>query len=167
LSLYKEGNCTLLCREHAAQKIGKKIVLHTRTIYKQKKKNCMKRSFIITLCLLMAGFAMQVNGQTNVTIVTDANFEKEVLFSKDMVLVYFYASWSGPCRIANPVITKFANDYKGKVKVCKIDADDNPTVNTKYNTKSLPTVLIFKDGTLIDKETQIIKAERLKKMCRL
>ena len=86
----------------------------------------MKRSFIITLCLLMAGFAMQVNGQTNVTIVTDANFEKEVLFSKDMVLVYFYASWSGPCRIANPVITKFANDYKGKVKVCKIDADDNP-----------------------------------------
>lgn len=126
----------------------------------------MKRSFIITLCLLMAGFAMQVNGQTNVTIVTDANFEKEVLFSKDMVLVYFYASWIGPCRIANPVITKFANDYKGKVKVCKVDVDAVPNLTNRCGIIKYPTVLIYNNGNLMNTTNTII-AENLKKMCYL
>ncbi|OGH06983.1 MAG: thioredoxin [Candidatus Levybacteria bacterium RBG_16_35_11] len=77
---------------------------------------------------------------------TDSTFDSEVLKSETPVLVDFWAPWCPPCRILGPVIEELANEFKDKVKVGKLDVDQNQQTASKYGIMSLPTVLLFKDG---------------------
>jgi thioredoxin 1 len=82
---------------------------------------------------------------------TDANWETEVLKSQTPVLVDFWAAWCGPCRQIAPFVEDLARDYKGKVKVGKLNVDENDEVAQKYQILSIPTLLFFKDGKLASK----------------
>jgi len=84
------------------------------------------------------------------TQVTDASFEHEVLESEVLVLVDFWAPWCGPCRMVAPVVEEISRDYEGRVKVVKLDTDQNPQVANKYGIRSIPTLMIFKDGQKLD-----------------
>lgn len=77
---------------------------------------------------------------------TDQNFETEVIKSKTPVLVDFWATWCGPCLMAAPIIEELAKEYEGKVKVGKLNVDENSQAAEKYGVMSIPTVIIFKDG---------------------
>ena len=85
--------------------------------------------------------------------ITDDNFETEVIKSENPVLIDFWAAWCGPCRIIAPIVEELASEYSGKAKVGKLDVDDNQQTAIKYGVRSIPTLLIFKDGEL--KETII------------
>ncbi len=86
----------------------------------------------------------------NVIEGTDANFEQEVLKSDIPVLVDFWAPWCGPCRMVAPVVEQLANQYAGKLKVVKINTDENQAVSMQYGIRSIPTLGIFKDGKVVD-----------------
>ncbi|MDF1618364.1 thioredoxin [Petrocella sp. FN5] len=81
---------------------------------------------------------------------TDANFEAEVLKSEVPVLVDFYADWCGPCKMMAPSIEQLANEYEGKVKIGKLDVDTNGVTAQHYRVMSIPTLLIFKGGEVVD-----------------
>jgi len=82
----------------------------------------------------------------NVLEINDGNFESEVLKSAEPFLLDFSAVWCGPCKALAPIVDKLADEYKGKVKVGKLDIDDSPAVATKLAIKSVPTIVIFKGG---------------------
>ena len=79
--------------------------------------------------------------------VNSANFEQEVLKAETPVLVDFYAEWCGPCKMAEPIINKLADEFTGKVKIVKLNVDENQEIAQQYQVMSIPTVIIFKAGT--------------------
>jgi thioredoxin 1 len=81
-----------------------------------------------------------------VVVFTDQNFEKEVLKSEMGVLVDFWAPWCGPCQMVEPVIEELAKEFNGKVKIGKLNVDENPRIAAKYGVMSIPTVVFFKEG---------------------
>ena len=83
--------------------------------------------------------------------VIDANFEQEVLKSDIPVLVDFWAPWCGPCLMVAPIVEKIAEEYKGRLKVCKVNVDEASNTASRYNIMSIPTLAIFKDGEVVDK----------------
>jgi thioredoxin 1 len=85
----------------------------------------------------------------NIKELTDANFEAEVLKSDVPTLVDFWAVWCGPCKQIAPMVDALANDYKGRLKVAKLDVDHNQIVAQQYSVKSIPTLLIFKGGKVV------------------
>jgi thioredoxin len=85
----------------------------------------------------------------SLTTVTDSNFESEVLKSQQPVLIDFWATWCAPCRAIAPVVEQLAKDYAGKLKVAKVDIDQNPKVPTQYDVRSIPTLLVFKHGKVV------------------
>ena len=98
----------------------------------------------------------------NVKEFTDSNFESEVLKSSTPVLVDFWAEWCGPCRMLGPTIEKLANDYNGKVKVGKVDTDANRDVAIKYGISSIPTVIVFNGGQVVNKWVGLRKEAEFK-----
>ena len=86
----------------------------------------------------------------NVIEFSDQSFDSSVLESDVPVLVDFWAVWCGPCKAIAPIIEEIANDYDGKVKVGKVDVDNNNQVAMKYGIRSIPTLLLFKDGEVVD-----------------
>jgi thioredoxin 1 len=86
-------------------------------------------------------------------VVSDANFDTEILKSETPALVDFWAAWCGPCRAIAPVVEELAQDYQGKVKVAKMNVDDNPKTPQKYGIRAIPTLIIFKGGQVLDQIT--------------
>lgn len=82
--------------------------------------------------------------------VTDSSFKQDVLDSNVPVLVDFWAPWCGPCRMVAPVVDEIAQQYEGQIKVVKLNTDENPNVASQYGIRSIPTLMIFKDGQKVD-----------------
>jgi thioredoxin 1 len=96
--------------------------------------------------------------------VTDESFDKDVLQSDVAVLVDFWAPWCGPCRAIAPVLEELAGEYDGKLQVAKVNVDDNKQVASKYGIRAIPTLMIFKDGELVDQATGVQTRDNLVKM---
>ncbi len=79
-------------------------------------------------------------------IISESNFEQEVLKAETPVLVDFWATWCGPCRMLAPTIAKIAEEQEGKVKVCKLDVDECPTLAARFGISSIPTLMVFENG---------------------
>ena len=86
----------------------------------------------------------------NVIEFTDDGFESDVLTSDSPVLVDFWAEWCGPCKMIGPIVEEIANEYAGRIKVGKMNVDLNPVVPPQYGIRSIPSLLIFKDGAVSD-----------------
>ena len=82
--------------------------------------------------------------------ITDTTFDKEVLESNKLVLVDFWAAWCGPCKMVAPVIDEIADEYKEIVKVVQVNTDENPSTASSYGIRSIPTLLIFNRGNIVD-----------------
>ena len=83
--------------------------------------------------------------------VTDATFDAEVLKSPIPVLVDFWATWCGPCRMVAPIVEELAQHYQGKLKVCKVNTEDNPKIPTNLGITAIPTLIIFKGGKAVQR----------------
>jgi thioredoxin 1 len=93
---------------------------------------------------------------------TDTNFDQEVLKSDIPVLVDFWAPWCGPCRMVSPSVEELAEELNGKLKVVKVNTDENQEVAIKYGIRSIPTLGIFKDGNLVDGVIGAVPKEAIK-----
>lgn len=97
----------------------------------------------------------------NVHTFTDDNFEKEVLQSDIPVLVDFWATWCAPCKAIAPLIDAVAAEYEGQLKVGKVNVDDNPATPGKYGVRGIPTVILLKDGKVVDQVVGAIPKSQL------
>jgi thioredoxin 1 len=97
----------------------------------------------------------------NVHTFTDDNFEKEVLQSAIPVLVDFWATWCAPCKAIAPLIDSIASEYEGRIKVGKVNVDDNPATPGKYGVRGIPTVILLKDGKVLDQVVGAIPKSQL------
>ena len=95
---------------------------------------------------------------------TDANFEAEVLKSNIPVMVDFFAEWCGPCKMMGPSIEKLATEYDGKFSIGKLDVDANDKASGTFEIRSIPTLMIFKDGKVVDQHTGFLSEENLRKI---
>jgi thioredoxin 1 len=84
-------------------------------------------------------------------VLTDSTFD-EVINSDKPVLVHFWAEWCGPCKMIGPVVEELAGDYEGKAVVAKLNVDENPQMTAKFGVRSIPTLLVFKGGQVVDKQ---------------
>jgi thioredoxin 1 len=94
---------------------------------------------------------------------TDGNFKKEVLESELLVVVDFWATWCGPCKMIAPVIEELAREYDKKVKIGKVDVDENPNISGRFGVMSIPTIMFFKGGKVMEQTVGAISKADLKK----
>ncbi len=95
---------------------------------------------------------------------SEENFEKEVLNSEKIVLIDFWASWCGPCRMMSPVVDEIAEEMQEKVKVCKVNIDEQNKLAVKYNVMSIPTFVVLKNGNEVGRSIGVQDKEELKNM---
>lgn len=95
-------------------------------------------------------------------VLTDDNFEQEVIKSDTPVLVDFWAPWCGPCKILEPVIDELAKEYEGKIKIGKVNVDENPNSASKYGIMSIPSIFIFKNSQPVKSMIGVQSKEKLK-----
>jgi len=98
---------------------------------------------------------------TEVSYVSEQDFKSEVLDASLPVLVDFTAVWCGPCKMVDPIIKQLAGEWDGKVKVFKCDADQNPNVIMQYGIMGIPTVMLFKDGKMVERSTGYLPKDKL------
>lgn len=94
-------------------------------------------------------------------IITDTNFDSEVMKSSLPVLVDFWAVWCGPCRMQDPILEEIAREFEGKVKITKLNVDENPNTAAKYSVMSIPTLLLFKNGEIVKQMIGVQSKETL------
>jgi thioredoxin 1 len=94
--------------------------------------------------------------------VTSATWEQEVLKASSLVLVDFWAVWCGPCRMVAPIVDEISKEYVGKLKVLKLNTDENPDVASKYKIMGIPTLMFFKDGKTVDQVVGAVPKSQLK-----
>jgi len=92
---------------------------------------------------------------------TDENFQQEVINSDKPVLVDFWASWCGPCLALGPTIEQLADEYQGRVKVGKLNVDENPAVAQRFGIRSIPTLLVFEGGQVVDQSVGLVPKQAL------
>ncbi|MHB8769943.1 MAG: thioredoxin [Syntrophales bacterium] len=97
----------------------------------------------------------------NLTTVNDANFEEEILKGDKPALVDFWAPWCGPCKALGPLVEDLADQYHAQVKVAKVNVDENPKTAASYGVRSIPTVLLFKEGKVLDTLIGLVPKDRL------
>ena len=97
----------------------------------------------------------------NVKEFSDTNFDSEVIRSAEPVLVDFWAPWCGPCRMIAPVVEELANEYAGSVKIGKLNIDDSPNAAMNYGVTSIPTLMVFKNGQVVDRFVGVQQKNRL------
>lgn len=93
--------------------------------------------------------------------VNDASFKQEVLDSQQLVLVDFWAEWCGPCRMLAPILEEVSGSMKEKLKVVKMNVDENPSTPTQYGVRSIPTLVLFKNGKAISTKTGLLQKNKL------
>ncbi len=94
-------------------------------------------------------------------IVNDTNFEAEVINSELPVLIDFWAPWCGPCNMVSPIVEELADDYAGKLKVCKVNVDEAPGVSRQYGIRAIPTLMVFKGGEVVDQQIGVVPKQVL------
>ncbi|MEX0994961.1 MAG: thioredoxin [Balneolaceae bacterium] len=94
---------------------------------------------------------------------TDENFINEVEEADTPVLVDFWAEWCGPCQMVGPIVEELAGEYEGQVKIGKVDVDSNPEISVKYGIRSIPSLLIFKNGEVVDQIVGAVPKNQIKK----
>ena len=99
-----------------------------------------------------------------VVIVTDAEFDSSILQSEKTVVLDFWAEWCQPCKMLAPTVEEIAGEYKDKVKVGKLNVDDNPSTATKYGIRGIPTLLFFKGGKVVQQVTGVKSKAEIKKI---
>ncbi len=92
---------------------------------------------------------------------TDDNFQSTALESDQLVVADFWAEWCGPCRMITPIIEELSKEYDGTVKIGKVNVDNNPQISGKYSVRSIPTILLIKNGEVVDKHVGVISKQAL------
>ena len=96
-----------------------------------------------------------------VVTLTDDNFEEEVTFSEELVLVDYWATWCGPCKMVGPIVEEIASEYSGRLKVGKLDVDNNQASAAEQNGMSIPNLLIFKEGQVVAQQVGALSKTQL------
>ena len=98
---------------------------------------------------------------TNVVILSEANFQSEVIAASKPVLVDFWAPWCGPCRTIGPIVNELAKDFDGRATVAKVNVDDAPALAQRFGIQGIPTLLVFRDGRVVDQVTGVVPKHEL------
>ncbi|UDG79573.1 thioredoxin TrxA [Candidatus Steffania adelgidicola] len=99
--------------------------------------------------------------------VSDSSFKKEILQAKGLFLVDFWAEWCGPCKSISPILTELANEFAGKLTITKLNIDENPTTTSQYGIRSIPTLLLFRDGKVIGSKIGALSRGQIKEFLNL
>jgi len=94
--------------------------------------------------------------------VNTSNWENEVLKAEGLVMIDFWAAWCGPCRMISPTVEELAKEYKGKIKVLKLNTDENSEIATRYKIMGIPTIMFFKNGVKLDQIVGVVPKQQLK-----